>query len=325
MIDRRSFISSLAGGLLAAPFAVFAQQPARVPRIGVLGNLAGHPLWEDFRRGLRDLGYAEGRTIVIEWRFAEGKPERFPALALELVQLKVDLIVATGTDAAQAARQIASSMPVVMTNSAFPDKLGLVRSLARPDGNITGLSNVAPDLLGKRLELIKQIAPKVARLAVLWNPASPVEPFAFRDLLALAHVAGVEVQSVELQTPDGYSAALATVTERRADALYPLGSIAAWKNRQMIADFALKSRLPSIYEERVFVEAGGLLSYGPSFADLYRRAATYVDKILKGANPGDLPIEQPTKLELVINAKSAKALGLAIPDALRLRADEVIQ
>jgi putative ABC transport system substrate-binding protein len=178
--------------------------------------------------------------------------------------------------------------------------------------------------LGKRLELIKEIAPKVSRVAVLWNPASPIEPFALGDLLAVAGAAGVEIQSVEARTPDDYPAALAIVAERQADALYPLANIAAWKNRQMIADFALKSRLPSICEERVFVEAGGLLSYGPSFADLYRRAATYVDKILKGANPGDLPIQQPTKLELVINAKAAKALGLMISETLRLRADEVI-
>jgi len=198
-------------------------------------------------------------------------------------------------------------------------------SLARPGGNVTGLSNVGPELQGKLLELLKEIAPRVSRVAVLWNPASPVESLGFPETLAGAAVAGVEIQSVEVRTPDDHPAAFATVTASRADALMAFGNPVNFKNRQLIADFALKSRLPSIYQERLFVAAGGLLSYAPSFTDLFRRAATYVDKILKGGKPADLPVEQPIKFELVINLKTAKALGLTIPQTVLLRADEVIQ
>lgn len=234
-------------------------------------------------------------------------------------------LVASGTPAVRAAKQATSTIPIVMAVSSYPDKIGLVESLARPGGNVTGLSNVGPELMGKRLELLKEIAPRVSRVAVLWNPASPVEPLGFRETLAAAAVAGVEIQSIEVRTPDDYPAAFATVTASRADALHAFGNPVNIKNRQLIADFALKSRLPGMYEERLFVESGGLLSYAPSFTDLFRRAATYVDKILKGAKPADLPVEQPTKFELVINLKTAKALGLTIPQTVLLRADELIQ
>ena len=324
MIDRRTFMSTLAGGLLASPFTTFAQQPTKLPRIGILGN-EDSPPWQGFRQGLRDLGYVDGRNVTMEWRWSEGKTERLPALAIELVQLKVDVIVASGTQAVRAAKQATSTIPIVMAVSSYPDKIGLVESLARPGGNVTGLSNVGPELMGKKLELLKEIAPKVSRVAVLWNPASPVEPLAFREMVAAAAVAGAEIQSIEVRTPDDYAAAFATVTGSRADAVYALGNPVNFKNRQLITDFALKSRLPSIYDERLFVESGGLLSYAPSFTDLFRRAATYLDKILKGAKPADLPVEQPTKFELVINLKTAKALGLTIPQSLLLRADEVIQ
>jgi len=320
LFDRRTFIGTLAGGILVSPFASFAQQPTKVPRIGVIGG-QDSPAWDGFRQGLRELGYVDGRNVTMVWRWWEGKGERLPSLALELVQLKVDIIVASGTQATRAAKEATSTIPIVMAVSAYPDKIGLVESLARPGGNVTGLSNVSPDLFGKRLQLLKEFAPKVSRVAVLWFPESPAEAFAFRDIQGAFSAAGLEIQSIEMRTSDNYDAAFATATGSRADALYinahPLHS----KNRQLIADFALKSRLPSMYEERLFVVAGGLLSYAPSFIELFRRAATYVDKILKGAKPGDLPIEQPTTFELVINEKTAKVLGLTIPRSLGMQAE----
>lgn len=324
MIDRRRFIGTLTSGLLAAPFTTFAQQPAKLPRIGVLGN-EDSPPWESFRQGMRDLGYVDSRNVTMEWRWSEGKTDRMPALAIELVQLKVDVIVVSGTQAARAAKQATSTIPIVMTVSSYPDKIGLVESLARPGGNVTGLSNLGPELLGKSFELLKEIAPKVSRLAVLRNPASPVERVVFEEMLAAAPAFGLEIQSIEMRTPEDSAEAFATVTASRADALFALGNPVNFKNRQVIVDFALKRRLPSLYQERLFVDAGGLLSYAPGFSDLFRRAATYVDKILKGAKPADLPVEQPTKFELVINLKTAKALGLTIPQSLLQRADAVIQ
>ena len=323
-MDRRAFIGTLAGGLLAAPLAAEGQQAGKVGRVGILGNENSAP-WEAFRRGLRDLGYVGGRNLTMESRWSEGRTERLPALAIELVQLRVDVIVASGTQAVRAARQATSTIPIVMAVSAHPDKIGLVESLARPGGNVTGLDNVGPDLKGKQLQLLKEVAPKVSRVAVLWNPANLVETFGFKEMVAAAAVIGVEIQSIDVRTPDDYLAAFATVTASRADALYAFGNPVNFKNRQLIADFALKSRLPSIYEERLFVESGGLMSYAPSFTDLFRRAATYVDKILKGAKPADLPVEQPTKFELVMNLKTAKALGLTIPPSVLARADEVIE
>jgi len=323
-MDRRAFISGVTGGLLAAPLAAGAQQAGKVWRVGILGNENSAP-WEAFRRGLRDLGYVGGRNLTMESRWSEGRTERLPALAIELVQLRVDVIVASGTQAVRAAKQATSTIPIVMAVSAHPDKIGLVESLARPGGNVTGLDNVGPDLKGKQLQLLKELAPKVSRVAVLWNPANLVETFGFKEMVAAAAVIGVEIQSIDVRTPDDYLAAFATVTASRADALYAFGNPVNFKNRQLIVAFALKSRLPSIYEERLFVESGGLMSYAPSFTDLFRRAATYVDKILKGAKPADLPVEQPTKYELLINLKTAKALGLTIPPSLLLRADQVIE
>jgi putative ABC transport system substrate-binding protein len=324
VMDRRAFLGMIAGGLLVAPLAAEGQPAGKVWRVGILGNENSAP-WEAFRRGLRDLGYVGGRNLTMESRWSEGRTERLPALAIELVQLRVDVIVASGTQAVRAAKQATSTIPIVMAVSAHPDKIGLVESLARPGGNVTGLDNVGPDLKGKQLQLLKEVAPKVSRVAVLWNPANLVETFGFKEMVAAAAVIGVEIQSIDVRTPDDYLAAFATVTASRADALYAFGNPVNFKNRQLIADFALKSRLPSIYEERLFVESGGLMSYAPSFTDLFRRAATYVDKILKGAKPADLPVEQPTKYELLINLKTAKALGLTIPPSLLLRADQVIE
>ena len=324
MIDRRRFIGTLGSGLLASPVAAVAQQPSKLARIGVLGN-EDLPPWEGFRQGLRDLGYVDGRNVVLEWRWSGGRPDQHPKLALELVQSEVDIIVASGTQAIRAAKQATSAIPIVMAVSAYPDKIGLVQSLARPGGNVTGLTNLGPELIGKSLQLLKEIAPKVSRVALLSNPASPVEALVLEEILAVAPGVGVEIESIEVRTTDGYASAFAAVTASRCDALFAPGNPINFRNRQRIADFALNSRIPSLYQARLFVEAGGLLSNAPSFTDLYRRAATYVDKILKGTSPADLPVEQPTKFELVINLNTAKALELMIPPSMLIRAAEVIQ
>jgi putative ABC transport system substrate-binding protein len=323
-MNRRAFISGITVGLLGAPLVAEAQPAGRVWRIAVLGN-ENNPPWEGFRQGLRDLGYVEGRNVTMEWRWSEGKTDRFPGLAMELVALKPDVIVASGTQAVRAAKQATSAIPIVMTTSSYPDKIGLVDSLSHPGGNVTGLNNVGPELSGKKLGLLKEIAPKVSRVAVFWNPASPVEPLTVKELLTAAPAVGVEIQSVEVRSPDDFPAAFAALSSSRVHALLALGNPINFRGRKLIADFALKNRLPSIYDERLFVDAGGLISYAPSFTDSFRRAATYVDKIFKGARPADLPVEQPTKFELVINLKTAKALGLTIPPSLLQRADQVIE
>ena len=324
MADRREFIGNIAGSFLAAPFAASAQTSARLPRIGILANYEGLP-WDGFRGGLRELGYVEGRTLLIEWRRAEGRVDRYPTLASELVELKVDLIVTSGTPAALAAKQATGSIPIVMAQAAYPERLGLAESLSHPGGNVTGLSHAAPEVAGKRLQLLKQLAPKTARIAVLGNAASTIDVLTFRENQEAAAVLGLELQRIDARTPDDHAAAFSAVTASRADAMHVVGNPANFKNAQAIADFALRSRLPSSYEERAFALDGGLLSYAASYPDLYFRAATYVDKILKGAKPGELPIQHPTKFELVINLKTATALGLTIPQPLLLQADEVIR
>ena len=323
--SRRAFIDGVAGGLLVAPFSIFAQQPAKVPRIGVFGGSKDGPSSDSFRQALRELGYTEGRNITVEWRWSEGKTERFSEFAFELVQMKVDLIVTLGVQASRAAKQATSSIPIVMWTASYPDKVGLVESLAHPGGNITGVSNIAPELMGKRLQMLKEIAPRVSRVAVMWNPANPVEPISFQGLLVAAAVVGFDIQSLEVRAPDGHPAAFATMTANRPDALLVFFNQVNPPNLQLIADFALRNRIPSISDERSFADAGMLFSYGPTFLEASRQAATYVDKILKGAKPGDLPVQQPTKLELVINLKTAKVLGLTVPQSLLLRADDVIQ
>jgi len=324
MADRRAFIGSVAGGLLISPAITLAQQPTNVPRIGVLANSEG-AAWDAFRRGLRELGYVDGHNVAMEWRWADGKADRYPTLAAELVQLKVDIIVTSSTPATLAAKQATSTIAILMLNSAYPDKMGLVESLARPGGNITGFSNVAPELAGKKLQLLKEMVPKVSRVALLWNPANPLEVMGFRDMQAAAAVVGLEIQSIEVRAPEDYPAAFAAMTAGRADALHAHVNPINSRNYQLIVDFALKNRLPSSFDERLFVVAGGLFSYGSSFVDTYQRSAIVVDKILKGAKPAEMPIQQPTKFEFVINLKTAKALGLTVPNSLLLRADEVIQ
>ncbi len=322
-------IPLLLGGLFG-PVAAEAQQATKLARIGYLANsLAGDPqLPEAFRQGLHDLGYVEGRNVVIEYRDAEGKPERFPALAAELVALKVDVIVAPTTLAAVAATQATRTLPIVFATAGDPVTSGLVTSLARPGGNVTGLSILAPELVGKRLELLTQAVPGVSWVAVLWQPGSMGERMD-KDMLKEADVAaralGVRLHFVEARGPADFDRAFSDMTRARAGALTVLGSTMFSNERRRLVDLAAKNRLPAVYTSREFVDAGGLMAYGPNLADRYRRAATYVDRILKGTNPGDLPVEQPTIFELVINLKAAKALGLTIPQSVLARADEVIQ
>ena len=322
-MDRRCFLLTSLAGALAAPLAAGAQQAGRVYRIGILGN-ENTPPWEGLRRGLRDLGYVDGRNVTLEWRWSQGNVERLPSLAAELVALRLDVVVASGTQAILAAKQATATIPIVMAVSSYPDKLGLVASLAHPGGNITGLTNVAPELSGKKLEFLKEISPKVSRVGLVWNPDSPVETFGFRELATAALALGVVMQSIEVRRPDDFPTAFASTTSSSIDALIAHGNPVNFKGRYLIADFSLRRRLPSIYEERLFVEAGGLISYAPNFTDLFRRAAGYVDRILKGTKPADLPVEQPTKFELVINLKTAKAVGIVVPPTVLQRADEEI-
>jgi putative ABC transport system substrate-binding protein len=328
-MDRRDTVLALLA-LGAAPLAAEAQQAAKVTRIGYLSaNLAASPhILEAFRQGLRDLGYVEGRNVVIEYRYAEGNVERLPALAAELVALKVDVIVASGTLAALAAKQATSNFPIVFSPAGDPVGSGLVSSLARPGGNVTGLSAFAPELVGKRLELLKQAVPGVNRVAVLWQPGAFGERVEM-DTLKRAEIAarglGVPLQFVEARGPADFDRAFSDMTRARAGALTVLASNMFNSERRRLVDLAAKNRLPALYSAREIVDAGGLMSYGANLAELNRRAATYVDKILKGAKPADLPVEQPTKFELIINLKTAKALGLTIPQSVLGRADEVIQ
>jgi len=331
-IPRRAFLAAIAGGLLALPLAARAQQAAKVPRIGFLGiNWAASPpnLHEAFRQELRDLGYVEGRNVVFEYRDAEGKVERLPALAAELVALKVDVIVAGPTLAALAARRVTRTLPIVFIGPSDPVTSGLVSSLARPGGNLTGPSAaLSPELVGKCLEQLVQAVPGVSRVAVLWQPGAGVERTE-RDQLQGADIAaralGVRLQVVEAGGPADIDRAFSDMTRGRAGALTVLNTVMFLSERKRLVALAAKHRLPALYTFREFVDAGGLMSYGHSQTDLNRRAATYVDKILKGAKPGDLPVEQPTKFDLVINLKTAKALGLTIPQSLLQRADQTIE
>ena len=331
-MNRRAFIASGGAAILVARLAAEAQQAAKVARIGYLSpNLATSPhLREAFRQGLRDLGYIEGRNLVIEYRDAEGKGERLPALAAELVALKVDVIVTEGgnTVVPLAAKQATRTLPIVFAGAADPVGSGLVTSLARPGGNVTGLSNLSAELVGKRLELLTQAVPGVGQVAVLRLPGALGERTE-KEMLTGAEVAarglGVRLQFVEARDPADFDRAFSDMTRARAGALTVLpGSIFRREHRRLV-DLAARHRLPTVYFSRDFVAAGGLMSYAASLTDSCRRAATYVDKILKGAKPGDLPVEQPTKFELVINLKTAKALGLTIPPSVLGRADQIIQ
>jgi putative ABC transport system substrate-binding protein len=317
--------------VLMAPLPAHTQ-PTKVFRIGVLEPSSfvtpGTPinsLWEAFRQGLRELGYVEGRNLVIEVRAAEGQYDRLPGLAAELVRLKPDVIVVDGTMAVVPARRATKTIPIVMAVAANPVESGLVFSLARPGGNITGSSFLSADLAGKRLALLKEAVPKARRVAILSNPDAPAHALILREGLGAALTLELLIQDLPVSTPPGLDDAFATALAHHADAIFVLDDPMFGSNGVRIVELAAQSRLPAMYGIRQFVDGGGLISYGPSLPDLFRRAATYVDKILKGAKPGDLPIEQPTKFELVVNLKTAKALGLAIPESILLRADEVIR
>ncbi|HEV2054419.1 MAG TPA: ABC transporter substrate-binding protein, partial [Methylomirabilota bacterium] len=330
VIDRRRFLTGTGAVLLVAPVAAEAQQAAKVARIGYLaGNVSASPhLNEAFRQGLRDLGYVEGRNVVIEYRDAEGKLERLPALAAELVALKVDVIVAGGTPQALAAKQATRTLPIVFAAAADPVASGLVTSLARPGGNVTGLSQQTSELVGKCLEQLKQAVPGVTRVAVLWQPGAfgeRTEKDMLKGVEVAARALGVRLQFVEARGPADFDRAFSDMTRARAGALTVLTSTMFVNERRRLVDLAAKNRLPAVYPWREGVDAGGLMSYGPNLPDLFRRAATYVDRILKGTKPADLPVEQPTKFELVINLKAAKALGLTIPPSLLGRADHVVE
>jgi len=321
-MDRRSFLGTLAGGLLAAPLVAPAQQPGKSARIGLLGDVPSF-LDEAFREGLRELGYNEGQNIVIEHRSPEWKYERLPGLAADLVRLKVDVIVAASPAATKAAKQATSTIPIVFTVSGDPVADGFVASLARPGGNITGLATIGPELVGKQLEMLKGVAPTVSRVAVLQNPNS--HRGVFRQAEGLARGLGVQLHSLEARTSSEIETAFAAMRRQRVDGILVLRDAVFRAQRAQITGLAAKNRLPAVYGLREEAEAGGLIAYGASVPQLYRRAATYVDRILKGAKPADLPVEQPTEFELVINLKTAKALGLTIPPSLLQRADQVIE
>jgi putative ABC transport system substrate-binding protein len=329
MNNRRKLIVALGAGALAAPFASFAQQqPAKVARIGFLGNSTAAleaNLIGPFREGLRDLGYVEGRNIVIEYRWAEGKYERFPALIAELIAQKVDVIVTAGTPATLAVKKATTSVPLVMVAVGDPVGAGIVASLGRPGGNITGLSSIAPELEGKRLELLREVSPKLSHVAVFWNPVNAFHMSAMKQVRAAAQAMRINVLPLAVGKAEELEGAFAAIVKERPDALFILADRIFLHNRARMMDFAAKNRLPSVNAYRELVEVGGLMSFGPSYAGMHRRAATYVDKILKGAKPADLPVEQPATFELVINLKAAKALGIKIPNSILLRADEVIQ
>ena len=321
-MDRRAFVAGTLG-VLAAPQAIQAQV-GKSPRIGILRpGSPPDPLVDAFRQGLRELGYDEGHSISLEYRWAEGKDERLPELAADLVRLKVDVIVA-GAGAVGAAKHATTTIPIVMPVSGDPVRDGFVTSLARPGGNITGLTTLSGELPGKWLELLKETLPRISRVAVLWDPVG--SPSQVQASEAAARALGVRLHVLKVDRANGFEPALAEARKKEAGALITLGSPFFYVHRARLVELATKHRLPTIYPQREFVMgAGGLMSYGADYHDQFRRAASYVDKILKGAKPADLPIEQPTKFEFVINLKTAKALGLTIPPSVLARADEVIE
>jgi putative ABC transport system substrate-binding protein len=326
MVKRLLWLVSLI--LLAAGTFAEAQPAKKVPRIGLLFTIESSPPSpnvEAFRQGLRDLGYVEGKNILLEYRYAEGKLDRLPQLAEELVRLPVDVIVTALSPAIQAAKRATDTIPIVFAVSGNPLATGYVASLAHPGGNVTGLSAMDYELSGKRLELLTEALGKVPRVAVLWNPGNGAMVLKMKEVQAAAHGLRVEIKSIEARQPQDFDRALAALPREHPDALLVLADPLTLFHRDRIIEMAAKSRVPAMYELGEFVEAGGLMSYGPSIEANYRRAATYVDKILKGANPADLPVEQPMKFELLINLKAAKQIGLTIAPSVLYRADKVIK
>ncbi|HEY3306365.1 MAG TPA: ABC transporter substrate-binding protein [Candidatus Binatia bacterium] len=332
LVKKKILLFALVTLILACIQRADAQQPKKVPRIGYLSPFdpaTESTRSEPFRLALRELGYIEGQNIAIEYRYAEGKLDRYPELAAELVRLKVDIIVPAGGDrVTRAAKNATKTIPIVLLGAGSdPVAAGLVASLARPGGNVTGLTLLSRELGGKRLELLKEAVPKLARVAVFYDPANRPNVLEVKEVLPVAARAlGLTVRSWEVRDTDGFEKVFAALNKERPDGLYvPGGGPLMNANGKRIAGFALKSRLPSVYNDREAVDAGGLMYYGADLADSYRRAATYVDKILKGSKPADLPVEQPTKFELVINLKTAKQIGVTIPQSMLYRADKVIK
>jgi ABC-type uncharacterized transport system substrate-binding protein len=327
-MKRRKFIALVGGGLLAWPFAGHAQQPRKVPRIGALlpGTPASFALrTKAFLEGLRNLGYVEGQTIEIEWKWGQDKIDGLPALAAELVAHNVDVLITGGTPAAKALKNATATTPIVMAIIGDPVAAGLVESLARPGGNATGFSIVAPDLSGKRLELLKEIVPAVSPVAVMLNAKNPQSQFELKEMETAARVLGLQIHQIGISSERTLEEGFAAMSKAYTRSLIILTDPIFFSQRERIIDLAARNRLPAMYFFQEFVEAGGLLSYGPSDTDLYRRAASYVDRVLKGAKPSELPVEQPTKFDLAINLKAAKALGLEISPMVLARADKVIE
>jgi putative ABC transport system substrate-binding protein len=326
-LTRREFISLFAGAAIAWPIAARAQHPGEVPTIGFLGSLSqsAQSTWTAaFVQRMRDHGWIEDRNVVIEYRWAEGRRERFAEIANEFVRLKVDLIVTAGTDAVVAAKKATSVIPIVFGTAGDPVANGLVASLARPGGNVTGLSNQSADIAGKRIELLREVVPSLRRLAIMANIASSIGVLEMRDVLAAAHTLGLDVAVLEIREAKEIAPAIEGL-KGGADALYVVTEPLVNTNRVQINTLALAARLPTLHGQRPYVEAGGLMSYGANIPDLFRRAADMVDKILRGTEPSDIPVEQPTKFDFVINLTTARALGLRIPDKLLALADEVIE
>ena len=327
-MKKRVFVAILFAGLFALSFPAEAQQQAKVPRIGYLSGASLSAISariEALRQGLRELGYVEGKNIVIEWRWAEGKPDRLPDLAAELVRLKVDIIVSAGPAVTPRLKEATKTIPIVMAQDNDPIGNGFVSSLARPGGNITGLATLAPELSGKQLELLKEIIPRLSRVAVLGSPTEPGNAQTLREIELAAAAFSVKIQNLDVQGPNDFETVFRAASKGRAEAALVLVSTIFNSHRTQVIELAVKSQLPAIFYSAEYVELGGLMAYGPSYTDLYRRTATYVDKILKGAQPADLPVEQPTKFELVINLKTAQQIGLTIPPNVLARADKVIR
>jgi putative ABC transport system substrate-binding protein len=325
-----SFTLALCAMLLALCSSAQSQQPTKVPRIGYLSGTSFSSSSmsariESFRQVLRQLGYVEGKNIFIEWRSAEENADRMQELAAELVRLQVDVIVTGGSTSTRSAKKATSTIPIVMAQDDDPAGSGFAASLARPGGNITGLSTLSPELSGKRLELLKEIVPRLSRVAVIGNLISPGSPQGLKEIELGAGALGVKLQHLDVQNPNDIETAFRAAAKGRADAVIDLSGAVLISQRTRVAELAAKSRLPAIYHRREFVEAGGLMSYATNIIDLERRAAIYVDKILKGAKPAELPVEQPTKFELIINLKAAKQIGLTIPPNVLARADKVIK
>jgi putative ABC transport system substrate-binding protein len=328
VVTRRAFIGTLASGLLAAPLAGEAQSAGKVLRVGYAFarvSSEDQQVWDAMRQGLRELGYVEGQNIALEIRWADGRYERLPALVAELVRLKVDVLVVGTTPGALAAKSATRTIPIVMYAVGDPVGSGLVASLAHPGGNLTGLSLFNKEVSGKRLELLKENLPSISRVAVLTNPGNPIHAVFWKETQAAAHTLGLQLHAIKIYGPGDFDDAFTAAARGRADALLVFDDSLTLGYRTRLVALAAKRRLPTMYGLREFPDAGGLMSYGPSNFDMYRRTATYVDNLLKGAKPADLPVEQPTKFELVINMNTAKALGLTIPQSLLQRAHQVIE